>query len=142
TLAGDLAPACPHWHLYAARTAAARPALPARAQIAAHVQGPDPLRACALAGDPANVVGKSQAWRRASLLRWEAGAAAEAPPATGRRRVAAGRDRRARRIQQYLDRFQAHDGALPQGLPTRLSALATLNASPDVLRVIATQARV
>src|SRR5690606_10747301 len=36
----------------------------------------------------------------------------------------------------------APDSALPQGLPPRLSAFATLNVSPDVLRVIATQARV
>ncbi|RBK24861.1 exodeoxyribonuclease V subunit gamma, partial [Xanthomonas oryzae pv. oryzae] len=34
------------------------------------------------------------------------------------------------------------DGPLPQGLPPRVFAFAILNISPDVLRVLATQARV
>src|SRR5690606_22020852 len=66
----------------------------------------------------------------------------EDPQAILWRRIARGRDHRARRIQRYLDRFDAADGAPPQGLPPRLCAFATLNVSPDVLRVIATQARV
>ena len=131
-----------HWHLYAALTDAALLARPAMARIAAHVQGPDPLRAWALAGELANVFGKYQAWRREWLLRWEAGADADDPQAILWRRVASGRAHRARRIQQYLERFGDHDGALPHGLPTRLCAFATLNVSPDVLRVIASQARV
>lgn len=131
-----------HWHLYAALTDAQLLAQPALAAIAAHVRGPDPLRAWALAGELANVFGKYQAWRREWLLRWEAGADVDDPQAILWRRVAQGRAHRARRIQQYLERFGAHDGALPRGLPTRLSAFATLNVSPDVLRVIATQARV
>ncbi|HYM86478.1 MAG TPA: exodeoxyribonuclease V subunit gamma, partial [Pseudoxanthomonas sp.] len=60
------------------------------------------------------------------------------------RRIASGKAHRARRIDDYLSRFTAADGdaPLPAGLPTRVFAFATLNVSPDVLRVIATQARV
>src|SRR5690606_7043801 len=76
------------------------------------------------------------------LLRWEAGADPDDPQAELWRRVARGRAHRARRIQDYLDRHERRDGPLPAGLPPRLCAFATLNVSPDVLRVIATQARV
>lgn len=58
------------------------------------------------------------------------------------RSIAAGRQYRARRIGQYLDRYTRADGPLPQGLPPRVFAFAILNISPDVLRVLATQARV
>ena len=85
---------------------------------------------------------KYQAWRRDWLLRWEAGADADDPQAMLWRRIARGRAHRARRIQQYLDRFEGADAPLPVGLPPRLFAFATLNVSPDVLRVLATQARV
>src|SRR5690606_25796365 len=71
-----------------------------------------------------------------------AGADADDPQAILWRRVAKGREHRARRIQQYLDRFEGAERPLPDGLPLRLSTFATLNVSPDVLRVIATQARV
>ncbi len=138
----ELDAAALRWHLYAALTDHAFLATPALATIAAHVDGPDPLRAWALAGELASVFEKYQAWRRDWLLRWEAGADADDPQAILWRRVASGRPHRARRIQQYLDRFGAAEGPLPTGLPTRLSAFATLNVSPDVLRVIATQARV
>ncbi|AKC88288.1 exodeoxyribonuclease V subunit gamma [Pseudoxanthomonas suwonensis] len=131
-----------HWHLYAALTDPALLATPALAAIAAHVGAADPLRAWALAGELAGVFEKYQAWRRDWLLRWEAGADPDDPQAILWRRVASGRPHRARRIQQYLERFGAHDGPLPVGLPPRLSAFAALNVSPDVLRVIATQARV
>ncbi len=131
-----------HWHLYAALTDPSLLATPALAAIAAHVGGADPLRAWALAGELAAVFGKYQAWRRDWLLRWEAGADPDDPQAILWRHVAGGRPHRARRIQQYLERFAALDGPLPAGLPPRLSAFATLNVSPDVLRVIATQARV
>ncbi|WP_108848472.1 exodeoxyribonuclease V subunit gamma, partial [Xanthomonas fragariae] len=56
--------------------------------------------------------------------------------------IRAGRQYRARRIGQYLNRYARPDGPLPQGLPKRLFAFAILNISPDVLRVLATQARV
>ena len=137
----ELDPETLHWPLYAALTDPALLAKPAMAAIATHVQGNDPLRAWSLAGELAQVFGKYQAWRRDWLLRWEGGADPDDPQAILWRRIARGRAHRARRIQQYLDRFETADRPLPAGLPSRLSAFATLNVSPDVLRVIATQAR-
>ncbi len=135
------------WHLYAALIDPAFLAQPALAALRAHVEGPgiaseNPLRVWALAGELASVFEKYQAWRRDWLLRWEAGADAQDPQAILWRRIAGGRGHRARRIQQYLDRFEAADAPLPAGLPPRLFAFAILNVSPDVLRVLATQARV
>ena len=130
------------WHLYAALTDAQFMAQPALAALAAHVDGADPLRAWSLAGELAAVFEKYQAWRRDWLLRWEGGADGDDPQAILWRHVARHRTHRARRIQTYLDRFEADDAALPAGLPPRLFAFATLNVSPDVLRVLATQARV
>ncbi len=138
----ELDAAALHWHLYAALTDRAVLSQPPLAAISAHLDGDDPLRAWALAGELASVFEKYQAWRRDWLLRWEAGADSDDPQAILWRRVARGRRHRARRIQDYLDRFEAPGAPLPSGLPPRLSAFATLNVSPDVLRVIATQARV
>ena len=138
----ELDAAALQWLLYAALADQALLRMPAMAAIAAHVAGDDPLRAWSLAGELASVFEKYQAWRRDWLLRWEAGAEPDDPQAILWRRVAQGRQHRARRIQQYLDRFEAADAATPAGLPPRLCAFATLNVSPDVLRVIATQARV
>jgi len=129
-----------HWRLYAALTDPAVLADPALAQLAAYLHGDDALKPWALAGELAGVFEKYQAWRRDWLLRWEAGADPADPQAVLWRHVAAGSAYRARRIQAYLDRFER--GALPQGLPRRVFAFATLNVSPDVLRVLATQARV
>ena len=135
-----------HWRLYAALTDPVLLARPAMARIAGHVAGDDPVKPWALAAELADVFEKYQAWRRDWLLRWEDGADRDDPQAVLWRHVAAGRDYRARRIQHYLDRFERvlPDGQakpLPQGLPSRLFAFATLNVSPDVLRVVATQAR-
>ena len=80
--------------------------------------------------------------RRDWLLGWEAGQAPRDPQALLWRKVAGGSQHRARRIDEYLNGFAAPGSALPSGLPARLFAFATLNVSPDVLRVIATQARV
>lgn len=130
-----------HWHLYAALRDARLMARPAMRGLAAYLAGDDPLKAWALAGELGDVFEKYQAWRRDWLLRWEAGADPEDPQAILWRRIAEGRSYRARRIHDYLGRFG--DGpALPRGLPPRLFAFATLNISPDVLRVLATQARV
>lgn len=130
------------WRLYAALTDPSLLARPALAQIAAYLAGGDPLKPWSLAGELADVFEKYQAWRRDWLLRWESGADPEDPQAILWRHVAQGRDYRARRIQQYLDRFEGAGRPLPQGLPPRLFAFGTLNVSPDVLRVLATQARV
>ena len=142
---GELDAATLHWRLYAALTGAGvldRPALRAlRVHLAGGVRGEgDPGKAWALAGELAGVFEKYQAWRRDWLLRWEAGADPDDPQAVLWREVASGRAHRARRIQDYLARFGGD--ALPAGLPPRLFAFATLNVSPDVLRVMATQARV
>ena len=135
-----------HWRLYAALTNPALLAAPAMAQLAGYLAGAasqqdDPLKAWSLAGELANVFNKYQAWRRDWLLRWEGGADAEDPQAILWRAVVAGRSHRARRIQHYLAQF-AEGETLPAGLPQRLFAFGTLNISPDVLRVLATQSRI
>lgn len=138
---GDLDAESLRWHLYAALSDPKLRARPALAQLARYLSGDDPLKPWALAGELASVFEKYQAWRRDWLLRWEAGAEPGDPQAILWRAVAAGRSHRARRIQDYLARFAEGD-ALPAGLPARLFAFGTLNVSPDVLRVLATQARV
>lgn len=137
----DLDAAALHWRLYAALTDAAVLRAPALQPLRAHLSAEDPLRPWSLAGELASAFEKYQAWRRDWLLRWEDGAGPDEPQAILWRAVAAGRTHRARRIQDYLARF-ADGGALPAGLPARLFAFATLNVSPDVLRVVATQSRV
>ena len=137
----DLDAARLQWRLYAALTDASLLARPAMSQMAAYLAGGDPLKPWSLAGELAAAFEKYQAWRRDWLLRWDAGGDPDDPQAILWRAASGGRGHRARRIQQYLARFEAGD-ALPVGLPTRLFAFATLNISPDVLRVLATQARV
>jgi exodeoxyribonuclease V gamma subunit len=136
----DLDAASLQWRLYAALTDAALLAKPAMAPIAAYLGDGDTLKPWSLAGELAGVFEKYQAWRRDWLLRWDDGADRDDPQAILWRAAAAGRGHRARRIQDYLARFADGD-ALPAGLPPRLFAFATLNVSPDVLRVLATQAR-
>ena len=131
-----------HWRLYAALADPVLLARPALAPLAGYLADGDALKPWALAGELASVFEKYQAWRRDWLLRWEAGADPQDPQAVLWRHVAAGQAYRARRLQDYLDRFGGGREALPQGLPPRLFAFATLNVSPDVLRVLATQARV
>ncbi|CAP53793.1 exodeoxyribonuclease V subunit gamma [Xanthomonas campestris] len=114
----------------------------ALAPLAGYLADGDALKPWALAGELGSVFEKYQAWRRDWLLRWESGADADDPQARLWRSIAGGRQYRARRIGQYLDRYARPDGPLPQGLPKRLFAFAILNVSPDVLRVLATQARV
>ncbi|MFT3670311.1 MAG: exodeoxyribonuclease V subunit gamma [Pseudoxanthomonas sp.] len=130
------------WRLYGALNDPALRTAPALAPLDAWLGDGDPLKPWALAGELAGVYEKYQAWRRDWLLRWEAGAEQDDAQARLWRAVAAGHDYRARRIHDYLARFGREDGPLPQGLPKRLLVFATLNVSPDVLRVLATQARV
>jgi len=134
------------WHLYAALLDPAVRGQPALAQLAGYLEGGSVLeegglKAWSLAGELAATFEKYQAWRRDWLLRWEGGADPDDPQAILWRTVARGRSHRARRIQDYLARFGGDGHAAPAGLPTRLFAFATLNVSPDVLRVVATQAR-
>jgi len=130
-----------HWRLHAALSDPALRAQPALASLDAFLVDGDPVKAWSLAGELAAVFEKYQAWRRDWLLRWDGGSDADDPQAILWRAVAGNRAHRARRIQQYLARFGDGD-TLPAGLPPRLFAFATLNVSPDVLRVLATQARV
>ena len=131
-----------HWRLYAALTDAQLMRRPAMAGLKTYLDRGDPLRPWALAAELGGVFEKYQAWRRDWLLRWEDGAEPDDPQAILWRHIAGGRQYRARRINEYLTRFEGGHQPLPQGLPGRLFAFATLNVSPDVLRVIATQARV
>ena len=140
--ADDLDAAALRWRLYEALGDARLMGRAPMRALAGYLSAGDPLKRWALAGELGDVFEKYQAWRRDWLLRWEAGADADDPQAILWRRVAEGRSYRARRIHEYLGRFGGQSPALPQGLPPRLFAFATLNISPDVLRVLATQARV
>jgi len=135
-----------HWRVYAALNDAELLADPALRRIAAHLcdtnKIPDPVKTWGLAGELAQVFEKYQAWRRDWLLDWEHGAAATDPQAIIWRNIAAGQHHRARRIDTYLRQFEPTDSPLPKKLPARLFAFAITSISPDVLRVIATQARV
>ncbi len=142
TAGGDLDMAAMQWRLYAALGDPVLRAHPALAAMVAWRDDGDPLKPWSLAGELAGVFEKYQAWRRDWLLRWEAGADPDDPQAVLWRAVATGHGYRARRIHDYLARFGRDDGPLPRGLPKRLLVFATLNISPDVLRVLATQARV
>ena len=137
----DLDAAGLQWRLYAALRDPVLRARPPMAQIDAYLSADDALKPWTLAGELAGVFEKYQAWRRDWLLRWDGGADPDDPQAILWRAVAGGRGHRARRIQDYLARFVEGD-ALPAGLPARLFVFGTLNVSPDVLRVVATQARV
>lgn len=142
--AGDFDAAALRWRLYDVLARPERLRDPALASVRGYLgegAGADPLKPWSLAGELAAVFEKYQAWRRDWLLAWEAGQAPRDAQAELWRRIAGGHRHRARRIDDYLMRFAHHDAPAPQGLPSRLFAFATLNVSPDVLRVIATQAR-
>jgi len=141
--AEDIHTAALQWRLYAALTDNVLMQQPALRRFRHYLHHDDPLRPWALAGELADVFEKYQAWRRDWLLAWEAGAEADDPQAILWRQVAgAQRRHRARRIDMYLKQFAQPGSALPHGLPARLFVFATLNISPDVLQVMATQARV
>jgi len=129
-----------HWRLYAALRDPALMRKPAMRPLRDYLADADPLKPWTLAAELAAIFEKYQAWRRDWLLDWEQGAEPDDPQATLWRHLARGEAHRARRIGDYLARF-GETGAVPQGLPPRLFVFATLNVSPDVLRVIATQAR-
>lgn len=137
----DLDAAAMQWRLYAQLSDPALLGGRALAPLREYVGVGDPLKPWALAGELSGIFEKYQAWRRDWLLSWEASRDASDAQAELWRRVAAGRRHRARRIDDYLERFGTPDGPLPAGMPARLFAFATLNISPDVLRVISTQAR-
>jgi len=99
------------------------------------------LAAWTLAGELAGMFEKYQAWRRAWLIRWDAGADRDDWQAELWRRATRGQTHRAARLQAYLSRFGEDDSPPPTGLPVRVFAFACQNVSPDVLRVIASSAR-
>ncbi|WP_202845033.1 exodeoxyribonuclease V subunit gamma [Luteimonas saliphila] len=137
----DLDAAALRWRIHAALADPALLRERALQPLRAYLEGaPDPLKAWSLSGELAQAFEKYKAWRRDWLLGWEAGEAPRDPQAALWRRVAGGTRHRARRIDAYLEGFAAPDAPLPAGLPKRLFAFAILNVSPDVLRVIATQA--
>ena len=137
----DLDAASLQWQLHAALGDAALMAQSPMLALATYLADGDALKRWSLAGELAAVFEKYQAWRRDLLLGWEQGADPGDAQAVLWRHIARGRNHRARRIQAYLDGFEADDRPLPQGLPSRLFAFAVLGISPDVLRVLATQAR-
>ncbi|MEO6138111.1 MAG: exodeoxyribonuclease V subunit gamma [Luteimonas sp.] len=130
-----------HWRLFAALTDAGTLREPAMRSLRIYLEGDDALKPWSLAGELSAVFEKYQAWRRDWLLDWESGHGRLDPQAALWRRVAGGRAHRARRIDDYLARFGPDQPATPAALPSRLFAFAILNISPDVLRVITTQAR-
>ena len=133
-VADRLAPDALRWHLLHALQQAPPAAL------AGFLRDGEPLKAWSLAGALADTYEKYQAWRRDWLLGWERRAPADDWQASLWRTVARGRQHRARRIDTYLERFAAGDES-PLGLPPRLFVFACQNVSPDVLQVIASQAR-
>ena len=140
--AGSFDAATLQWKLFALLRDPAMRRHPALAELAGYLRDDDPLKPWSLAGELAGVFEKYQAWRRDWLLRWEGGWMPDDWQAELWRRVAGGRSHRARRIADYLARHADMDSEPPIGLPSRLFAFACINVSPDVLRVLATQARV
>ncbi|KRD31551.1 exodeoxyribonuclease V subunit gamma [Lysobacter sp. Root916] len=129
------------WRLYKELSHPAALREPALAELRAYLSGADPLKPWSLAGELAGLFEKYQAWRRDWLRAWDQGQDRDDAQAALWRRVAGASRYRARRIGDYLARYGGDGAEVPEGLPPRLFAFATLNVSPDVLRVIATQAR-
>ena len=133
---GDrLLPETLRWHLL--RELRAQPP----AEFAGFLADADPRRQWSLATVLADTFERYQAWRRDLLLQWERRPPRDDGQAQLWRRVAAGRQHRARRIGAYLERFGAEGRSAPAGLPPRLFVFACQNVSPDVLQIIASQAR-
>ncbi len=131
------------WRLWAILVDDVAMAAPVFAPLRPVLAGDDrALSAWALAGELAQAFEKYQAWRRDWLLRWDADLPADRGDWQGElwRRATRGLSHRARRLDQYLRRFDDARAAPPQGLPPRLFAFACQNVSPDVLRVIASAA--
>lgn len=110
-------------------------------EFAAFLDGTDPRRQWSLATTLADTFERYQAWRRDLLLDWERRAPRDDGQAQLWRRIGSDKQHRARRIDQYLQRFGAQGAELPSGLPSRLFVFACQNVSPDVLQVVASQAR-
>lgn len=116
---------------------------PALAPLRPLLDGAMPERAAwNLAGDVALAFEKYQAWRRDWLLDWDRGAQpGDWQAELWRQATRGGGHHRGIRLTDYLSRFGEGGDAIPAGLPRRLFAFCCQNVSPDVLRVIASQAR-
>lgn len=131
------------WRLWRVLGDAQAMAEPVFAPLAPLFRRPgDALAPWTLAGELASAFEKYQAWRRDWLRRWDQGADSDDWQAQLWRRATRGLTHRGRRLDAYLSRFDGADGQAPAGLPPRVFAFACQNVSPDVLRVIATSARV
>lgn len=133
--ADRLLPEVLRWHLL--RELQANPP----EEFAGFLSGADPRRSWTLAVSLADSFEKYQTWRRDELLGWERRAPRADAQAQLWKRIGSGRAHRARRIGQYLERFGGEGGQAPVGLPARLFVFACQNISPDVLQVVASQAR-
>lgn len=111
------------------------------AEFAAFAAQGDPRLRWSLATSLADSFEKYQAWRRDLLLEWERRAPRDDGQAQLWKRIGGGRQHRARRIGEYLRRFGNEGDEAPTLLPPRLFVFACQNISPDVLQVIASQAR-
>ncbi|WP_368563014.1 exodeoxyribonuclease V subunit gamma [Pseudoxanthomonas sp. UTMC 1351] len=111
------------------------------AEFAGFAGNADPRYRWSLASALADSFEKYQAWRRDQLLAWERHAPRDDAQATLWQRIGRGRQHRARRIGEYLKKFGPEGVQAPAGLPPRLFVFACQNISPDVLQVIASQAR-
>ncbi len=109
--------------------------------FAGFVAHADPRRRWSLATALADSFENYQAWRREQLLDWERRAPRDDAQAQLWKRIGSGRAHRARRIGEYLQRFGGEGLETPVGLPSRLFVFACQNISPDVLQVVASQAR-
>ncbi len=136
--ADRLRPEALRWHLL--RELRVRPPTD-YARFVANTDSAGERKAWSLACALSETFEKYQAWRRDLLLRWEAGAEPKDAQAQLWRSIARGRAHRARRIGDYLRHYGAESVATPRQLPPRLFVFACQNVSPDVLQVIASQAR-
>ena len=130
------------WRLYAALCNNDMMQNPVLQRFANYLADGDPLKPWSLATELNQAFETYATWRRDWLIQWEADDQAADPQAFLWRVVAHGQRHRARRIQEYLRRFSPDTSHSPQGLPSRLFVFATLNISPDVFRIIASQALV
>ena len=135
--ADRLEPDTLRWHVLREMQRRPPPALARFLDTAEH----DPRKAWSLANALADTYEKYQAWRRDWLRAWEQRAPKGDWEAELWRTVARGKAHRARRIGEYLDRFGADGEDTPAGMPPRLFVFACQNVSPDVLQMIASQAR-
>jgi exodeoxyribonuclease V gamma subunit len=108
--------------------------------------GADPLRRYALSLELARVYERMQGYRRAQLLEWKRGGAANDWQAELWRRLLprVGGDSRAAQVDAWLRAFDPEyavdgytDKPAPPGLPEHFACFACANVSPDVLRMLA-----